>query len=100
MARERGLAVDVAGFETLMEEQRTRARKGQKKEEISVEEGNLKAEPTKFLGYDFLETESVVETVLAGQKARRTQYRSRSNALLRRDGRTSGRSRIASCARA
>ena len=64
MARERGLAVDVAGFETLMEEQRARARKGQKKEEISVEEGNLKAEPTKFLGYDFLETESVIETVL------------------------------------
>jgi alanyl-tRNA synthetase len=68
MARERGLAVDVAGFETLMEEQRTRARKGQKKEKISVEEGNLKAEPTKFLGYDFLETESVVETVLLGKK--------------------------------
>jgi alanyl-tRNA synthetase len=68
MARERGLAVDVAGFETLMEEQRTRARKGQKKEEISVEEGNLKAEPTRFLGYDFLETESVVETVLLGKK--------------------------------
>ena len=68
MARERGLAVDIAGFETLMEEQRTRARKGQKKEEISVEEGKLKAEPTKFLGYDFLETESVVETVLPGKK--------------------------------
>ena len=68
MARERGLAVDIAGFETLMEEQRTRARKGQKKEEISVEEGNLKAEPTKFLGYDFLEVESVVETVLLGKK--------------------------------
>jgi alanyl-tRNA synthetase len=68
MARERGLAVDIAGFETLMGEQRTRARKGQKKEEISVEEGKLKAEPTKFLGYDFLETESVVETVLLGKK--------------------------------
>jgi len=68
MARERGLAVDIAGFETLMEEQRTRARKGQKKEEISVEEGKLKAEPTKFLGYDFLEVESVVETVLPGKK--------------------------------
>ena len=68
MARERGLAVDIAGFETLMEEQRKRARKGQKKEEISVEEGKLKAEPTKFLGYDFLEAESVVETVLPGKK--------------------------------
>jgi len=68
MARERGLAVDVAGFEKLMDEQRHRARKAQKKEEISVEEDQLKAEPTKFLGYDYLETESVVETVLPGRK--------------------------------
>jgi alanyl-tRNA synthetase len=68
MARERGLIVDVAGFEKLMEEQRERARKGQKREKISVEEGELKAAPTKFLGYDFLESESVVETVLPGKK--------------------------------
>jgi alanyl-tRNA synthetase len=68
MARERGLTVDVAGFEKLMEEQRDRARKAQKKEEISVEEDQLRAEPTTFLGYDFLETESVVETVLPGKK--------------------------------
>src|SRR5438067_2443909 len=64
MARERGLTVDVSGFERLMEEQRERARKAQKKEKISVEEGELKAAPTEFLGYDYLETESVVETVL------------------------------------
>jgi alanyl-tRNA synthetase len=68
MARERGLTVDVAGFERLMDEQRERARKAQKKEKISVEERELKAEPTKFLGYDFLETESVVETVLPSEK--------------------------------
>jgi len=68
MARERGLTVDVAGFEKLMDEQRERARKAQKKEEISIEEGELRAAPTKFLGYDFLETESVVETVLPGKK--------------------------------
>jgi alanyl-tRNA synthetase len=68
MARERGLTVDVAGFERLMDEQRERARKAQKKEEISVEEGELEVEPTKFLGYDFLETEAVVETVLPGKK--------------------------------
>src|SRR4029453_7474033 len=68
MARERGLAVDVAGFESLMEEQRERGRRAQKKEEISVEEGELEIGPTKFLGYDFLETESVVETVLPGKK--------------------------------
>jgi alanyl-tRNA synthetase/REP element-mobilizing transposase RayT len=69
MARERGLTVDVAGFEKLMDEQRERARKAQKKEEISIEEGELKAEPTKFLGYDFLESEAVVETVLPGKKS-------------------------------
>jgi alanyl-tRNA synthetase len=68
MARELGLKVDVMGFERLMNEQRERARKAQKKEEISVEEGELKAEPTKFLGYDFLETESVVEVVIPGKK--------------------------------
>src|SRR5213079_3578308 len=66
-ARERGLTVDVAGFEKLMDEQRERARKAQKKETIAVE-GELSAAPTKFLGYDFLEAEAVVEPVLPGQK--------------------------------
>ena len=68
MARERGLTVDVQGFEKLMEQQRERARAAQKKEAITVEEENLRDEPTKFLGYDFLETESVVETVLPGKR--------------------------------
>ena len=68
MARERGLTVDVAEFREMMDEQRERARNAQKKEEISVEEGELEVEPTKFLGYDFLETESVVERVLPGKK--------------------------------
>src|SRR5204862_1026720 len=53
MARERGLTVDAAGFERLMEQQRERARKAQKKEEISIEEEELKAAPTKFLGTTF-----------------------------------------------
>jgi alanyl-tRNA synthetase len=63
MARERGMSVDVAGFEKLMEEQRARARRAQKREVISVSEENLRVEATKFLGYDFLETEAVVEVV-------------------------------------
>jgi alanyl-tRNA synthetase len=67
MARERGLTVDVAEFEKLMDEQRERARKAQKKQDITVE-GELDVEPTKFLGYEFLETESVVETVLPGKQ--------------------------------
>jgi alanyl-tRNA synthetase len=69
MAREGGLTVDVSGFEEFMEQQRERARKAQKKEEITVEEGDLRGEPTKFLGYDFLETEAVVEAVLPGKKS-------------------------------
>jgi alanyl-tRNA synthetase len=68
MARERGLTVDVTDFERHMDWQRARARAAQKKEEISVEEGDLKVEPTKFLGYDFLEAEAMVETVLPGKK--------------------------------
>jgi alanyl-tRNA synthetase len=69
IARERGLGVDTNGFNFLMKQQRERGRKAQKKEEISVEEGKLEVESTKFLGYDFLETESVVETVLPGKKS-------------------------------
>jgi alanyl-tRNA synthetase len=68
MARERGLTVDVAGFEQRMEWQRARARAAQKKEAITVEEENLRVAPTKFLGYDFLEAEAVVEAVLPGGK--------------------------------
>ena len=69
MARERGLTVDVSDFEKLMDRQRDRARKAQKKETIAVEAGEIKGSPTKFLGYDFLETEAVVETVLPGKRA-------------------------------
>jgi len=74
LARERGLTVDVAEFEKLMEEQRSRARASQKKQVIEVEgvlgaHGSLSAQKsTRFLGYDFLETEAVVETVLPGKK--------------------------------
>jgi alanyl-tRNA synthetase len=51
MARERGLSVDTAGFDQLMEEQRARARAAQKKQIITVSEISTK-EPTKFTGYD------------------------------------------------
>ena len=68
MARERSLTVDVAGFERLMDEQRVRARKAQKKETISIEDQDLETGATRFLGYDFIETESVVERIVPGKE--------------------------------
>jgi alanyl-tRNA synthetase len=68
MARERGLTVDVVSFEKLMEEQRSRGRKAQKKEAITISDESLKLEPTKFLGYDFFETEAVVSAVTPANK--------------------------------
>jgi alanyl-tRNA synthetase len=67
MARERGLTVDKEGFEKLMEEQRNRARAAQKKTVIELSQLDTNA-PTKFLGYDYLETEAVVESVQSGKK--------------------------------
>ena len=66
MARERGFTIDAEGFEKLMDEQRQLGRKAQKKEAINVEMENLHVAPTKFLGYDFVEAEAVVESVLTG----------------------------------
>jgi alanyl-tRNA synthetase len=67
MARERGLTVDVAGFEKLMDEQRQRARKAQKKDIITISEDTLDLDATQFLGYDFLETEAGVKLVSPGK---------------------------------
>ena len=60
MARERGLAVDVAGFNTLMEEQKARARAAQKKTVIELSQIETKT-PTKFIGFDH---QSAAATVL------------------------------------
>jgi alanyl-tRNA synthetase len=63
MARERGLTVDVAGFEKLMEEQRQRAREDHAKKKTIVtvvDEGVQTIGPTAFLGYNNLEAEAVV----------------------------------------
>ncbi|MFO1499156.1 MAG: alanine--tRNA ligase [Verrucomicrobiota bacterium] len=53
LARERGLSIDSAGFEGLMEEQRARARAAQKREVISVSQVEVQT-PTTFIGYDRL----------------------------------------------
>jgi alanyl-tRNA synthetase len=68
MARERGLTVDTAGFEKLMEEQRVRARAAQKKIVIELSEIETK-EPTAFVGYDQLDTPAkVLEVVVLKDK--------------------------------
>ena len=67
MARERGMSVDVIGFEKLMAEQREKARKAQKKEVITISEETVGMEGTEFLGYDFLETEAGVTLVSPGK---------------------------------
>jgi len=55
MARERGLTVDVEGFNKLMEEQRARARAAQKKEVINI--SDMLDIPTEFVGYNKDESE-------------------------------------------
>ena len=63
MARERGLTVDTAGFEKLMEEQRARARAAQKKEVISLSQIETTT-PTKFVGYEMsCEMATVLEVI-------------------------------------
>jgi alanyl-tRNA synthetase len=61
IARERGLSVDVAGFEKLMDEQRERARKAQKKSIVTVDDLHEALDkPTDFVGYDKFEAECSV----------------------------------------
>jgi alanyl-tRNA synthetase len=66
LARERGLTVDTAGFDKLMDEQKQRAREaGQKnKQVVSVSEIETK-DSTKFIGYDTLETDAKVLEVVS-----------------------------------
>jgi len=70
MARERGLTVDVDGFNLLMEEQRERARAAQKKQVIEVSDFG-EHEPTRFVGFETLSSEATVTGVmdLKGQTA-------------------------------
>ncbi|MEP6810417.1 MAG: alanine--tRNA ligase-related protein, partial [Chthoniobacterales bacterium] len=62
MARERGLSVDTAGFEKLMEEQRVRARKAQKKTVVELADTDARA-ATNFLGYEHDHTGADVEEI-------------------------------------
>ena len=63
MARERGLTVDVAGFNKLMDEQKARARAAQKKQVIELSQVETTT-PTQFVGYDKLESPAKVLEVV------------------------------------
>ena len=61
LARERGLSVDVAVFQRLMDEQKARGKAAQKKDVISVEGASVDTlPPTKFYGYDELQSAALV----------------------------------------
>jgi alanyl-tRNA synthetase len=68
MARERGLTVDIAGFEKLMEQQRERARKAQKKSLIEVLDQY--DAPTEFVGYDSFESDAELLGTIGDPKGR------------------------------
>jgi len=67
MAREAGLTVDNAGFDTLMEEQRNRARASQKKEIISVLTLSSDAS-TEFVGFEQLSATATVTEIVEEKK--------------------------------
>jgi alanyl-tRNA synthetase len=62
MARERGLSVDTAGFETLMAEQRERSKAAQKKEVIEMREEDADLPEATFVGFE--ESAVAVEAVI------------------------------------
>ena len=91
MARERGLTVDIAGFEKLMEEQRARARAAQKKQVIELSEDRKRR---RRRGSSATTRRSVDAKVLEWSSSeRQTAVDSRYNAALRRDGRPGRRHR-------
>ena len=67
MAREAGLSVNTSGFETLMEQQRERARAAQKKEVISVSSLSSDAQ-TEFVGFDQLTADATVLEIVEEKK--------------------------------
>jgi alanyl-tRNA synthetase len=59
MARERGFSVNIEGYSKLMNEQRERARKAQKKQVIELSQLETNS-PTRFVGYDHIEAKAKV----------------------------------------
>ena len=69
MARERGLTVDVPGFEKLMDAQRERARAAQKKSIVEVLQEQYDT-PTDFVGYDVLEADAQLLGTVSDSRGR------------------------------
>src|SRR5208337_4541753 len=63
MARERGLVVDRAEFDRLMDEQKARARAAQKKQVIELSQVETST-PTQFVGYEKLESQAKILEVI------------------------------------
>ena len=70
--REQGMTLDEAGFDQAIEEQRNRARKTggfeQETARPAVAELAGRVGATKFVGYDRLETDSLVQAILKGDR--------------------------------
>ncbi len=71
-AREKGLVLDMDGYQAALAAQRERARKGagfeQEKIKPVVAELAGRLAPTQFVGYDRLQAESVVQAILKGDR--------------------------------
>jgi alanyl-tRNA synthetase len=75
ISKERGLTVDLEGFEAEMDKQRERARAGHKfsnDKGVGKDEATMiyKPEPTSFVGYDKLKSNSKVSYILDQQSGR------------------------------
>ncbi len=70
--REQGMAVDEAGFQRALDEQRDRARKAAAFEEAAAKPGVAELAKTvrapKFVGYERLDAEAVVQAMLKGDR--------------------------------
>ncbi|MDR4469085.1 MAG: alanine--tRNA ligase [Nitrospira sp.] len=70
--REQGMTVDEPGFDAAIEEQRTRARKTGGFEQVTARPAVAKLAKrvgaTKFIGYDRLESDSVLRAILKGEQ--------------------------------
>ena len=66
IAGEAGVAIDLAGFEREMDEQRRRARAAAAKKRAVVSVTKLPAFASEFTGYDGLESDGSVQSILAG----------------------------------